>query len=51
MSAPGPTIDRVAELLSQGLTTTEIRHQLKLTKGSIQSYMRRIRLGLGAQAI
>jgi len=44
-------LDRVAELLSQGLTTRAIRDLLGLSKGAVQGYIKRIRDGLGAQAV
>lgn len=43
-------IDRFAELLSIGLTVPEIRERMGITNNSAQSFMRRIRQGLGWQA-
>jgi hypothetical protein len=44
------TKDRFAELLSQGLSTVQIRERLGLGNNSAQSYMNKICRDLGAQA-
>ena len=51
MTVATGNLDRVVELLSQGLTTVEIRERMRLSNGAVQGYIRRIRDKLGAQAI
>jgi len=51
MTIPSDNINRVAELMSQGMSTGYIREQLGMTKGAVQSYVLRIRKSLGWQAV
>ena len=42
--------DKVAELLSQGLTTAQICERLGITNGAVQACIMKIRKDLGPQA-
>lgn len=46
-----PPQERFAELLSQGLTTVEIRERMGLSNSAAQGMMSRIRQKLGPQAV
>lgn len=45
-----PPRDKFAELLSQGLTTVEIRERMGISNSAAQGHMTRIRRDLGWQA-
>lgn len=51
MKADTQRIDRFAELLSQGKDMVEIRALMRITNGTAQGLMSRLRKSLGPQAV